>query len=91
MKIFKRKKIPIRRTEVIRNIVKKFTLTVRNFKKGSAIKTVSVRISKVAAKYRPLSGRTTPISKRLTAKNINAKYAIRDFKKFFIFLGSHML
>lgn len=91
MNIFNKKRIPIKRTEVIRNIVKKFTFTVRNFKKGSAIRTVSVRISKVAAKYKSPSGRIIPLPKILTAKNINAKYAIRDFKKFFIFKGSHML
>lgn len=60
MNIFKRKNTPTSRREDIRNMVIKFTLTVRNFRSGSAIKIVKVRINKVAAKYNPLSGKTIP-------------------------------
>ena len=91
MKSFSKKNTPIKSTDDIKNIVKKFTLTVRNFKNGSAIRIVNVKINSVVAKYKPFSGKTIPFSKKFIAKNTSAKYAIRDFKKFLIFRQSHVI
>ena len=73
MKSFSKKNTPIKSTDDIKNIVKKLTFTVRNFKNGSAIKIVKVKIKSVATKYKPFSGNTIPFSKKLIDKNTSAK------------------